>query len=56
VVLVAPTGRAAKRLGELTAHEVCTVHRLLELRPGGEAKYDRDNPWTPIWLWSMNAR
>jgi exodeoxyribonuclease V alpha subunit len=44
VVLVAPTGRAAKRLAELTGHEACTVHRLLELQPGGEAKYDRDNP------------
>ena len=44
VVLVAPTGRAAKRLAELTGHEACTVHRLLELQPGGDAKYDRDNP------------
>jgi exodeoxyribonuclease V alpha subunit len=43
-VLVAPTGRAAKRLAELTGHEASTVHRLLELQPGGEAKYDRDNP------------
>ena len=44
VVLVAPTGRAAKRLAELTGHEALTVHRLLELQPGGEAKYDRENP------------
>jgi len=44
VVLVAPTGRAAKRLAELTGHEASTVHRLLELQPGGEAKYDRENP------------
>jgi exodeoxyribonuclease V alpha subunit len=44
VVLVAPTGRAAKRLAELTGHEAATVHRLLQLQPGGEAKYDRDNP------------
>ena len=44
VVLVAPTGRAAKRLGELTGHEASTVHRLLQLQPGGEPKYDRDNP------------
>ncbi|MGO9753661.1 MAG: ATP-dependent RecD-like DNA helicase [Solirubrobacteraceae bacterium] len=43
VVLVAPTGRAAKRLAELTGHEAFTVHRLLELQPGGEAKYDREN-------------
>ena len=44
VVLVAPTGRAAKRLAELTGHAAGTVHRLLQLQPGGEAKFDRDNP------------
>ncbi|MEY9211347.1 ATP-dependent RecD-like DNA helicase [Thermobifida halotolerans] len=44
IVLAAPTGRAAKRLTELTGHEASTVHRLLELRPGGDASYDRDRP------------
>ena len=44
MVLVAPTGRAAKRLAELTGHDASTVHRLLELQPGGDPKYDRDNP------------
>lgn len=44
VVLVAPTGRAAKRLAELTRHEASTVHRLLQLQPGGDPLYDRDNP------------
>ena len=44
VVLVAPTGRAAKRLAELTGHEASTVHRLLELQPGGDPRYDRDHP------------
>jgi exodeoxyribonuclease V alpha subunit len=44
VVLAAPTGRAAKRLTELTGHEAATVHRLLELRPGGDAAYDKDRP------------
>jgi exodeoxyribonuclease V alpha subunit len=44
VVLAAPTGRAAKRLAELTGHPAATVHRLLELQPGGDPKYDRDNP------------
>ena len=39
-----PTGRAAKRLAELTGTEAATVHRLLELRPGGDAAYDRDRP------------
>jgi exodeoxyribonuclease V alpha subunit len=44
VVLAAPTGRAAKRLAELTGAEAATVHRLLELKPGGDAAYDRDRP------------
>ncbi|UWE08378.1 SF1B family DNA helicase RecD2 [Actinacidiphila bryophytorum] len=44
VVLAAPTGRAAKRLSELTGTEASTVHRLLELKPGGDAAYDRDRP------------
>jgi exodeoxyribonuclease V alpha subunit len=44
IVLAAPTGRAAKRLTELSGHPATTVHRLLQLRPGGEASFDRDNP------------
>jgi exodeoxyribonuclease V alpha subunit len=44
VVLAAPTGRAAKRLAELTGHPAATVHRLLELRPGGDAAFDRERP------------
>jgi exodeoxyribonuclease V alpha subunit len=44
VVLAAPTGKAAKRLTELTGADAMTVHRLLELRPGGDAAYDRDRP------------
>jgi exodeoxyribonuclease V alpha subunit len=44
IVLVAPTGRAAKRLAELTGHQAATVHRLLQLQPGGDPKYDRGNP------------
>lgn len=43
VVLAAPTGRAAKRLGADRA-EASTVHRLLELKPGGDAAYDADRP------------
>ena len=34
VLLAAPTGRAAKRLGEATGLEAKTVHRLLEADPG----------------------
>ncbi len=33
VALAAPTGRAAKRLGEATAQEAMTIHRLLEYQP-----------------------
>lgn len=44
VLLAAPTGRAARRLSELTGAEASTVHRLLELKPGGDAAYDRDRP------------
>ncbi len=34
-LLCAPTGRAAKRLGEATGLEARTIHRLLEVAPGG---------------------
>jgi exodeoxyribonuclease V alpha subunit len=44
VMLAAPTGRAAKRLGELAELEAATLHRLLQLRPGGDAAFDRDHP------------
>jgi exodeoxyribonuclease V alpha subunit len=44
VVLAAPTGRAAKRLSELAGMEAATLHRLLQLRPGGDAAFDRDHP------------
>jgi exodeoxyribonuclease V alpha subunit len=47
VLLTAPTGRAAKRLEELVGMpgvEASTLHRLLQLRPGGEAAYDREHP------------
>ena len=44
IVLAAPTGRAAKRLAELAGMEAATLHRLLQLRPGGEAAFDRDHP------------
>jgi exodeoxyribonuclease V alpha subunit len=45
VSLAAPTGRAAKRLGEATVSEAVTIHRLLEYQPqvGGFQKKE-DNP------------
>ncbi len=45
VMLAAPTGRAARRLGEATRHEARTIHRLLEFSPrDGKFKRDEDNP------------
>jgi exodeoxyribonuclease V alpha subunit len=44
VVLAAPTGRAAKRLSELAGMDAQTLHRLLELRPGGEAAFHQERP------------
>jgi len=44
IVLAAPTGRAAKRLSELAGVEASTLHRLLQLRPGSDAAFDRDTP------------
>ena len=47
IMLASPTGRAAKRMGELTGHEARTIHRLLEysLQKGGFQK-NSDNPLT----------
>ncbi|HEX2686217.1 MAG TPA: ATP-dependent RecD-like DNA helicase [Kofleriaceae bacterium] len=45
VALTAPTGRAAKRLGEATVMEAMTIHRLLEFQPhAGGFQRDRENP------------
>ena len=41
VALAAPTGRAAKRLGEATGRSAQTLHRLLEFKPG-EGGYGRN--------------
>jgi exodeoxyribonuclease V alpha subunit len=46
VLLAAPTGRAAKRLGEATGLEGKTIHRLLEFKPGASGPFlrDQNNP------------
>jgi exodeoxyribonuclease V alpha subunit len=45
IALAAPTGRAAKRLGEATGREARTLHRLLEADPaGGGFKRGEDHP------------
>ncbi len=44
VMLAAPTGRAAKRMSELTGHQAKTIHRLLEVdfREVGMSVFKRD--------------
>ncbi|MHB8993304.1 MAG: helix-hairpin-helix domain-containing protein, partial [Chloroflexota bacterium] len=44
VLLAAPTGRAAKRMSEATGRPAKTIHRLLELRPGGDARFNQQEP------------
>lgn len=44
VVLAAPTGRAAKRLADLSGLEAKTIHRLLGLRVGGAAQRNEESP------------
>ena len=50
VALTAPTGRAAKRMGEVTGQEAKTIHRLLEVSMGyaktGEVEFvhNEENP------------
>ena len=45
VVLGAPTGRAARRLSEVSRREAATIHKLLGLSPGEDsAEWNRDNP------------
>lgn len=42
--LAAPTGRAAKRIAELTNHEAKTIHRLLEYQvQNGEYVFARNH-------------
>ncbi len=45
ITLAAPTGRAAKRLMEITGHHAHTIHRLLKFEATG-FHYKRDNPLT----------
>ena len=41
IILTAPTGRAAKRLSEISKSEAKTIHRLLEAQEGG--KFGKNN-------------
>ncbi len=44
LALAAPTGRAAKRLSEVTGHPAMTIHRLLGYSPDGGFMYDERRP------------
>ena len=45
LVLVSPTGRAAKRLSEVTGREAQTIHRLLKFDPATHSfQYNESNP------------
>jgi exodeoxyribonuclease V alpha subunit len=45
ILLASPTGRAAKRLSEVTGREAKTIHRLLEYSPSeGGFKRNSENP------------
>lgn len=44
VLLAAPTGRAAKRMSEVTNLEAKTIHRLLEFKPPEGYQRNEENP------------
>ena len=44
VRLCAPTGKAARRLGEITGAQATTIHRLLEYSPGEGFTRDAEDP------------
>lgn len=44
VLCAAPTGRAAKRLSEVTGKEAKTIHRMLGFTPSGGFEHNEDNP------------
>ncbi len=46
IMLAAPTGRAARRLGESAEREAKTLHRLLEAEPGRGFRRDAERPLT----------
>lgn len=44
VKLASPTGRAAKRMTEVTGHEATTIHRLLGISDLDEPEFNAENP------------
>ncbi|HEU5034578.1 MAG TPA: AAA family ATPase [Mycobacteriales bacterium] len=56
IALAAPTGRAAKRLEELTGHEATTLHRLLGAQRGrGESGSGRGTEFLHGESWPLDA-
>lgn len=43
IALVAPTGRASRKLAEVTGVEATTIHRLIGWRPGEIPEFNKDN-------------
>ena len=44
IKMASPTGRAAKRMSEITGHEATTIHRLLGITESGKSEFDSENP------------
>ena len=44
IIMAAPTGRAAKRITEITGFPAKTIHRALKIDKNGKAFYNHDNP------------
>lgn len=55
IALAAPTGRAAKRIEELTGHEATTIHRLLGAYPSRETGGSRDYAFARNEAWPLEA-
>ena len=45
IILAAPTGKAAKRMSELTGRQAKTIHRLLAYNPAFGYAYNETNPF-----------
>ena len=53
VATAAPTGRAAKRVAEVTGEPASTCHRLLQFQNGeggNQPSFDADNPFSENWF------
>ena len=44
IFLASPTGRASRRLSEVSGMEASTIHRMLGINPGKKTEYDENNP------------